>query len=67
MLSDEEKREMLQDATSDVRRQNFRAIKEKDKQLMPFDDYLLFLDTIQKIFLPFKISHHITHAKFNKL
>lgn len=67
MLSNEEKREMLEDAKSGLRRQNFRTINEKDKQVLSFDDYLIFLNGIQKLFSQFRISHHITRTKFNKL
>ena len=67
MLSNEEKREMLDDAKSALRRDNFRAANKIDKRPFSFDDFLLFLENIQKIFPPFKISRHITHTKLNKL
>jgi len=67
MLSSEEKREMLDDAKSALRRENFRAANKIDNRPFSFDDFLFFLENIQKIFPPFKISRHITHTKFNKL
>ena len=65
MFSEEDKKEMLEDARSRLRRNNFRAAK--NKQNFSFDDYLIFLDSIQKLFSQFTVSHHITHAEFNKL
>lgn len=67
MLSSEEKREMLDDARSASRRENFRVAHKIDNRSLSFDDFLLFLENIQKIFPPFKISRHITHTKLNKL
>ena len=67
MLSNEEKREMLDDAKSALRRENFRAAHKIDNRSLSFDDFLLFLENIQQIFPAFKISRHITHTEFNKL
>lgn len=67
MLSDEEKKEMLEDGRSVLRRQNFRVSKDKYAKDLSFEDYLTFLNSIQEFFSPFEISHRITRTKFNKL
>ena len=67
MLSDEEKREMLEGAQSASRRKNFRFGREKDFAPYSLDEYILFLNSEQKIFGPFKISKQPTITKFNKL
>jgi len=68
MLSEQEKREMLEDGRSKARRDDFRAGKEKySLQKTSLDEYIRFLDSIQKIFGPFKISREPTITKFNKL
>jgi hypothetical protein len=65
MLSEEEKKEMLEDASSRLRCKHFRAAK--NKQNFSFDDYLIFLDNIQKLFSQLPVSHQITHTEFNRL
>jgi len=67
MLSKEEKREMLEDAKSVKRREHFRAVKKYVSDKCSTDEYLSFLNAVQKIFLPFKISARPTITKFNKL
>lgn len=67
MLSNEEKKEMLQDAKNKARREHFRFAKEKSLGIDSFDDYILFLNGVQKIFAPFKVSTSPTPSKFNKL
>lgn len=67
MLSNDEKIEMLEDGKSMVRKNNFRFTKKIDTVNISFDDYLLFLNDIQKIFSPFEISHRVTLTKINKL
>lgn len=68
MLSEKAKREMLEDSRSKKRRDDFRFANEKyPPQPLSFDEYLSFLDSIQKIFGPFKISTKPTLTKFNKL
>ncbi|MBU4251565.1 MAG: hypothetical protein KKC39_07395 [Candidatus Omnitrophica bacterium] len=68
MLTEEEKKEMLEDGRSKTRRDNFRSCsREKNTGNISFDNYLLFLDNIQKIFSPFKMSHRVTSTKINKL
>lgn len=66
MLSGQEKREMLQDAKSKIRRDSFRAAQDKAIKIS-FDEYIKVLDDLQKIFSPFKISTYITPTRFNKL
>jgi hypothetical protein len=68
MLSEQEKREMLEDARSKERRDNFRFAKDKIKEVpLSLDEYIKFLNDIQKIFGPFPISYKPTPTKFNKL
>ena len=67
MLSEEEKREMLEDAKSKRRRENFRAAKDRNSIATSFDAYISFLDSMQKIFSPFKIPSRRTITKFNRL
>lgn len=66
MLSEEEKREMLEDAKSAARREHFRTAK-KDLRPCTFDEYIEFLNSIQKIFGAFKISTTPTPTSFNRL
>ncbi len=67
MLSKEEKREMLEDAKDKHRREDFRTKKVNNLTAISFDLYLSFLDSVQRIFSPFKASRHRTITKFNKL
>jgi len=67
MLSREEKKEMLEDARSEIRRNNFREARENATEDMSLDEYLSFLDSVQKIFKPFTISRRTTPTEFNKL
>jgi len=67
MLSPEEKREMLEDARSSRRRRDFEQGHAKRPARISMDEYLSFLDNVQKIFSPFKISRDPTIAVCNKL
>jgi len=68
MLSNEEKEEMLEDAKSAERRAHFRFAKsKKQNRNSTIDEYLLFLNNIQKIFAPFKILRLPTSTRKNKL
>jgi len=68
MLSNKEKEEMLEDAKSAERRARFRFAKSKNQNRnLTIDEYLLFLNNIQKIFTPFKILRSATSTKKNKL
>lgn len=67
MLSNEEKKEILEDGRNMVRRNNFGFTKKTDTVNISFDDYLIFLNDIQQIFSPFEISHEITLTRKNKL
>ena len=67
MLSDQEKREMLDDARSAARREDFRAAHKISKRILSFDEFLLFLESFQQFFPAIKISRNITHTEFNKL
>ncbi|MFA4982499.1 MAG: hypothetical protein WC592_08560 [Candidatus Omnitrophota bacterium] len=67
MLSSEEKREMLEDAKSLRRKKDFRQGKAGDGKIISFDDYISFLDGVQTVFSPFKISSRRTVTRLNKL
>ena len=67
MLSKEEKKEMLEDARDQKRKINFRQGKKYASNSISFDEYISFLDGVQKIFGPFKLSRKPTITKFNKL
>ncbi len=67
MLSNEEKREMLEDAKSKTRRRYFRLARKESISITSLDDYISFLNSVQKIFAPYKISKSPTPTKFNKL
>lgn len=66
MLDEVEKQEMLDDGLSIKRRDDFRFANSIPTDLS-FDEYLKFLDGLQKIFGPFPVSQKITKTKFNKL
>ncbi len=67
MLSEEEKREMLEDGKSQSRRDHFRFARSKDNDNLSFDGYLTFLNQVQEIFSPFEVSRSITLTKLNIL
>jgi hypothetical protein len=67
MLSPEEKSEMLEDAKSRSRRLAFDAGQKIRARSMSLDEYISFLDSVQKMFTPFKISTQPTIANINKL
>ena len=66
MFDEIEKKEMLEDAMSIKRRDDFRYSSRIPVNLS-FDDYLKFLTDLQKIFGPFEISQKITKTELNKL
>ena len=66
MLSNEEKKEMLEDARNLKRRDAFRRAQAAHPKLS-FDEYLLFLNNVQEIFSPFSVSRKSTITKYNKL
>lgn len=67
MLSNKEKEEMLEDAKSAERRAHFRFGRSKKQGLDSVDEYLLFLNSVQKVFAPFKIFRAPTSTMKNKL
>ncbi|MEA3490001.1 MAG: hypothetical protein U9R44_06670 [Candidatus Omnitrophota bacterium] len=67
MLNEKEKREIVEDAKSEIRREHFRIAKRSRKESTSLDEYLSFLQDIQKIFKPFTISNHLTLTRLNKL
>ncbi|MFO7754139.1 MAG: hypothetical protein R6V41_13555 [Desulfobacteraceae bacterium] len=68
MLTEEEKREMLEDAADPARREDFRALRRSAGSGIPsLDEYIRFLDDLQEIFGPFKVSKKIMKTSRNKL
>jgi len=67
MLSKQEKKEMLEDAKSEIRRQHFQAGRRVKAEGVSLDEYLNFLEQVQKIFGPFPLSKKKTISTFNKL
>ncbi len=67
MLSDEEKREILEDAKSITRQKHFRFAKEYSEESQSLDEYIDFLNSVQVIFNPFTVSKHHTITKANRL
>lgn len=67
MLSDEEKKEMLEDANNLKRREDFRFSRNYPDQQGSLQEYLLFLESVQKAFGPFPISTTPTNTRHNKL
>ena len=67
MLSKEEKREMLQDALSASRRASFRKGKSTKDEPLSLDEYISFLDGVQKVFSSFKVSSRQTVTRKNRL
>ena len=67
MLSEQEKQEMLEDGRSSSRREHFRAGRRRLKSSISFDEYLAFLNSLQEIFSPFKVSRKRMSTQHNKL
>lgn len=67
MLSEEEKKEMIEDALDISRRDSFRFSRKNRVSNMSFDKYLTFLNDVQHIFMPFRCSNKITKTELNKL
>lgn len=65
MLSEQERIEMLEDAKSLRRRDDFR--REKKQNPMTLDECISFLDDMQNIFSPFKVSLRPTATDKNLL
>ena len=67
MLSDKEKKEMLEDGSSQKRKQDFLvAEQKKSKSSRDLNDYIVFLMAVQKI-KPIKHARAITLAGKNIL
>ena len=67
MLSDEENKEMLEDALSKSRRDDFRFASELRMNKCSIDDFLTFLNSVQEVFSSFKPSNKPVMTKLNKL
>ena len=66
MFPDEHRDEWIADARSEARRRAFRAAQRKTDPL-GLDELLAFLDSIQRIFGPWKVSRRKTLSALNKL
>lgn len=66
MISRQEKEEMSKDAKSILRRKNFR-LTQGYRQFPTLDGYLAFLNSLQKIFGQFSVSHQPSITVKNKL
>ena len=68
MLTNQDKREMLKDAKSVLRRKQFaRGKRMIKKNAQSLDDYIRFLTAVQKIIPLKKRQRRITITRFNKL
>lgn len=67
MLSEQEKKEMLEDAKNKHRKESFRSEKIRQGNTTSMDEYISFLDSTQKIFSPFKVLSRPTRTILNKL
>ena len=67
MLSNKEKKELLEDAKSTSRRTDFRLARASSDNIDSIDEYFRFLQNIQDAFTPFNIPTNPTITKFNKL
>ncbi|MFC1698728.1 hypothetical protein ACFL1I_02045 [Candidatus Omnitrophota bacterium] len=67
MLSNKEKKEMLEDANNTERRAQFRFGKSKNRGLDSIDEYLLFLNSVQRVFAPIKIFKQPAPTEKNRL
>ncbi len=68
MLTEEEKKEMLYDSQKISRRDDLRKTKKKiPNKIVSLDNYIQFIDDLQKIYGPFKISKTPTPAHNYKL
>lgn len=66
MLTEEFKKEILEDGLSKERMLDFRQANNISIHLS-LDDYLNFLRGVQKIFGPFPVSDKFTKTELNKL
>ena len=66
MLSEQDKREMLEDARNLQRREAFSQSRQRSLQPMSWQDYFQFLRSIQNIF-PHTRSPHKTQGQVFKL
>ena len=67
MLSNKERKELLEDAKSARRRNDFRLARASFGRTDSLDEYFRFLQSMQDMFAPFDIPTSSTITKFNKL
>ena len=66
MLTPEEKKEMLEDGLSAARRASFRVGRRFHNKIT-FDEYLVFLNDMQRCFRKIQPSNNATITELNKL
>ena len=67
MLTDKDKKEMLEDGLSKKRQESFRAMRDNTFLKMTFDEYLYFLDDFHRTFKPIEKWPKEMITRFNKL
>ena len=67
MLSRQEKEEMLADARDTKRRDDFRRCRRLNSRPLSFEEYLKFLNDIQRLFAPFALCRRPMITVKNKL
>jgi hypothetical protein len=67
-MNERDKREFVEDGLSPKRKEHFEAASLKIRpSLMSLDEYIHFLDDLQRVFPPLPVSREKTVTKFNKL
>ncbi len=64
MLSDQDKKEMLEDANNPLRAQAFAQARQRTMQPMTWKSYLHFLTSIQNLFPQQRVPHKIQGNTF---
>lgn len=67
MLSRQEKKEMLADARNSKRRDDFRRCRRLKSRPLSFEEYLKFLNDVQRLFSPFPLRRRPMISDKNKM
>ncbi len=68
MMDERDRREFIEDGLSPKRRENFEAISLRiQPSPISLEEYIHFLDGLQRIFPALPVSREKTVTKFNKL
>ena len=67
MLSEQEKKELLEDGLSQKRRAAFLNHPANEVASRSLDEFVRYLDSVQKIFEPFSVSKRKIITQQNKL